>query len=67
MTGHDATSTDQDSTFDFQRRLKILLEIGTELARAVTLDDLCRQVIELGCRRLGFDRLGLWFLKIRPV
>jgi signal transduction histidine kinase/CheY-like chemotaxis protein len=46
----------------FQEQLKILHQVGIELARAVSFDDLTRLAIELGRSRLGFDRLGLWFI-----
>jgi PAS domain S-box-containing protein len=46
----------------FLERLKALHEVGLELSRAETLDDLSRLAVELGSSKLGFDRLGLWFL-----
>src|SRR5690606_17266210 len=46
----------------FLERLKTLHEVGLELARADTFDDLCRRAVDLGRSRLGFDRLGLWIL-----
>jgi DNA-binding LacI/PurR family transcriptional regulator/signal transduction histidine kinase len=45
----------------FQDRLRILLEISNELSRADSVDSLCRQAVELGQSRFGFDRLGIWF------
>jgi signal transduction histidine kinase/DNA-binding LacI/PurR family transcriptional regulator len=45
----------------FQDRLRLLLEISNELSRADSVDSLCRQAVELGRQRLGFDRLGIWF------
>ncbi len=45
----------------FQERLRTLLEIHNELSRAESEDALCRQAVELGRARLGFDRLGIWF------
>ena len=46
----------------FLEQLKTLHEVGLELAGAETLDDLCRQAVDLGRSHLGFDRLGVWFL-----
>ncbi|HEU4754376.1 MAG TPA: DUF4118 domain-containing protein, partial [Armatimonadota bacterium] len=43
------------------QRLTALHGIGNELFRAASLDELCRAAVELGCSRLGFERLGLWF------
>ena len=50
----------------FQERLRILLEIGNELSRAESVDAMCRQAVELGRSRLGFDRLGIWFYSSDP-
>ncbi len=47
---------------DFQAKLKSLHEINGILSKTESLDEFCRLVIELGRSRLGFDRLGLWFL-----
>lgn len=47
---------------DFQSKLKKLHEVTGLLSQAPTLDDFCRQAIELGRTCLGFDRLGLWFV-----
>ncbi len=46
----------------FAARLKVLNEIGNELSKEASLDRMFRQAVELGCRRLGFDRLGIWLV-----
>lgn len=46
----------------FQEQLTVLHELSNTLSRAVSRDDLCRQAVALGRERLGFERLGLWFL-----
>lgn len=51
----------EDSGYQFQKRLKALNEISAELSRIDSFDLLCRQIVQLGKDRLGFDRLGLWF------
>ncbi len=51
---------------EFQKRLRTLLEISNELSRAESVDALCRQAVELGRSRLGFDRLGIWFYSPEP-
>ncbi len=51
---------------DFQTKLKSLHEISGELSQAASFDDFCRLAVELGRSRLGFDRLGLWFLDADP-
>ncbi|HEY3379186.1 MAG TPA: PAS domain S-box protein, partial [Armatimonadota bacterium] len=42
-------------------RLRLLQEVRGHLFRAHTVDELCRLAVELGCSRLGFDRLSIWF------
>lgn len=50
----------------FENRLKALHAAGNELVRAESVDDLCRQVIELGLSRFEFDRMSLWFVDKNP-
>lgn len=45
----------------FQTYLKTLHEITIELTAIDDMDDFYKQVVELGLRRLGFERLGLLF------
>lgn len=52
----------EDTSFKFQEKLKALNDIMLELTRIDSFDALCEQVIRLGMQRLGFDRLGMWFL-----
>ncbi len=49
-----------------REQLAVLHEVTVELSQAETFDDLCRQAVELGLSRLGFDRLGLWFVTGEP-
>jgi len=51
---------------EFWQRLGVLHQMTNELARAETYDELCRRAVELGRARLGFDRLGLWFVTDQP-
>ena len=48
-----------------ERRLRELLtklhDVVLALSSTGSFDDLCRRAIEWGRKRLGFDRLGLWF------
>jgi diguanylate cyclase (GGDEF)-like protein/PAS domain S-box-containing protein len=46
----------------FSDQLTSLHEISIILSLTETFDDLCRQVIFLGRQKLGFDRMGLWFV-----
>lgn len=50
----------------FLSRLTALQSISLELTNAISLDDLCRQAIEMGLAQLGFDRLGIFFVTERP-
>ncbi len=43
----------------FLEKLQALHEVGIELTRIDSFDDLCLQAVELGREKLGFDRLGL--------
>jgi hypothetical protein len=43
-------------------RLAGLNEVANTLGRAQSLDEMCRAAVELGRERLGFSRLGIWFL-----
>jgi len=46
----------------FSTQLQALNKIGNELSMAASVNDVCRRAVELGCRRLGFDRLGIWLV-----
>lgn len=50
----------------FRAQLTALHEVTIELSMTDSLDDLCRRAVELGCGKLGFDRLGLWFTTDEP-
>ena len=45
----------------FREQLTILHEVTTELSGAESFDELCRQAVVLGCERLGFERMSMWF------
>lgn len=47
---------------EFREKLKIMNEINAELGVLDSFDEMCRLVIWEGMNRLGFERLGLWFL-----
>jgi PAS domain S-box-containing protein len=46
----------------FSRRLESLNRISLELAAAPSRDELCKIAVKNGRRRLGFDRLSIWFI-----
>ncbi|MFZ6029436.1 MAG: diguanylate cyclase [Chloroflexota bacterium] len=44
----------------FSQKLANLHEIHIELSQTEPFGEICRLAIHLGCKKLGFDRLGLW-------
>ncbi len=46
----------------FSRQLATLVEITNELAVADSVHNMCRYAVELARARLGFDRIGIWFV-----
>jgi hypothetical protein len=52
------------SLHDARHRLCVrrVMEVSGLLTRAESFEDLCRGAVLLGRDRLGFDRIGLWFL-----
>jgi len=56
----------QEAERHYTEQLAALVEITTELAMTDTIDEMCRQAVELGRSRLGFDRLGIWFRTEEP-
>jgi PAS domain S-box-containing protein len=61
-----ALRASEETARSFQEQLKTLHALSSELASAASFDDLCRMAVELGTSRLGFDRLGLWFIDDDP-
>jgi DNA-binding LacI/PurR family transcriptional regulator/signal transduction histidine kinase len=57
-----ALQRSQQTLQEFQRQLIALHALSIELARAPSVDELCRRAVEEGRSRLGFDRLGVWFV-----
>lgn len=52
----------QEAERQFMERLTVLHAVTNELMDASSFDELCRKAVELGRTRLGFDRIGIWFL-----
>jgi DNA-binding LacI/PurR family transcriptional regulator/signal transduction histidine kinase len=57
----EALRASEQTERHFQERLRTLLKVSNELSRTDSVDALCRQAVELGRTRLGFDRLEIWF------
>ncbi len=51
-----------EALYLFSDQLATLHDITIELSQNQTYDEMCKQTVLLGCERLGFDRLSLWFL-----
>jgi len=49
-----------------RKRLTTMLEVCNKLCKADSFDDLCRNAVKLGCERLRFERLGIWFCGKEP-
>ena len=59
----DALRQSEGAERRFSDRLAALHDVGNRLTMSKSFDHLCRQAVALGRARLGFDRLGLWFLE----
>ena len=51
----------------FEDMLRSLLEVGNELSRVESVEELCRRVVELGRSKLGLDRFSIWFIDKDPA
>lgn len=49
-----------------RENLAALIAVGNDLVIADTFEELCRRAVEYGRSRLGFDRLGIWWLSEKP-
>jgi len=61
-TAESALRERQEAERQFMERLTVLHAVTNELMDASSFDELCRKAVELGRTRLGFDRIGIWFL-----
>ena len=50
----------------FRERLTVLHEVNLALTHAEHRDDLCKLAVELARDKLGFERLGVWFVSDQP-
>lgn len=62
-----ALEADREAARHFGEQLAELVVLTNKLSAADSVDQLCRQAVELGRERLGFDRLGLWLLTEEPL
>jgi PAS domain S-box-containing protein len=61
---HDITQrvAMEEELRQFQDQLRTLHRLSIDLSKASTFDEFCRTAVEEGRKRLGVDRLSLWFL-----
>lgn len=53
----------REAELQFNKLLAALQEVTNQLSKAKSPDDLCRQAVQLGRSRLGFDRVSIWFIE----
>ncbi|MEJ2748049.1 MAG: PAS domain S-box protein [Anaerolineae bacterium] len=67
ITAHRQAEDDlrqsREAALQFTQKLTVLQEITIQLSTAESSDDLCRQAVQLGRSRLGFDRASIWFIE----
>src|SRR5207247_886675 len=61
-----ALEESRDAERRFSHLLAQLQDVSNVLSTSETFDDLCRHAVELGRSRLGFERLGIWFIAEDP-
>ena len=52
----------RDAERSFSQHLTKLIQVTQTLSISSSLDELCRQAVEMGRNILGFDRLAIWFI-----
>jgi PAS domain S-box-containing protein len=55
-------TAEREAERKFSAQLTILAAVTNELSKSGTLDEFCCCAVEAGREKLGFDRLGLWFV-----
>lgn len=59
----DELRRNREAALKFSEQLATLQEVTHQLSKAESSDDLCRQAVQLGRSRLGFDRVSIWFIE----
>ena len=57
-----ALQASEESERVFRQQLQVLHEVILDLAKAESVDELCRKTVELGHGRLGFDGISIYFV-----
>ncbi|NLF38619.1 response regulator [bacterium] len=58
----EALRASEEDAHDFNEKLTVLHEMTNRLSKAATVDDLCCDAVVLARERLGFSRVGIWFV-----
>ncbi|HOU15074.1 MAG TPA: PAS domain S-box protein [Anaerolineae bacterium] len=58
----DALRQNREAALQFSAQLAALQQVTIQLSKAESSDDLCQRAVELARARLGFDRVGIWFI-----
>jgi len=59
----DGSRQNREAALRFSEQLSALQEVTYELSKVESSDDLCRLAVQLGCSRLRFDRVSIWFIE----
>ena len=62
IRAEEALRASEEDERQFQQQMRVLHEVNIELTTVTSFEELTRRAVELGHSRLGFDRLGLWFI-----
>jgi len=62
----EALRESEEAERRFATHLAALQEVTNGLSQCASVEDLCRQAVEQGRSRLGFDRLSVWLVEEDP-
>lgn len=58
----EALTIREEEARDFQQQLTMLNEVTLQLELTDSIDELCKQAVILGRKKLRFERLGIWLV-----
>lgn len=58
----EALRQNREAALQFSAQLAALQQVTIQLSKAESSDDLCQRAVELARARLGFERVGIWFI-----
>lgn len=59
----DELRQNREATLQFSRQLAALQEVTNQLSKTESLENLCREAVQLARTRLRFDRVSIWFIE----